>query len=188
MADYRTIADIEVEQGRVATSQTAFAFRDNTLAIIEGTPGAPHINPWSMTQTTVAGDQLRYHEPGEWHTDSEGGDVQAALVMVLASGSVRMSAAHRGNAGADGGAARMQFIHIRGSTVTSQGVWTRNDGDGFATRTADVTVLPGDALAVLHRRNSGAGISRVGVFSLLTSGAYLFALGGGAMVMPPEPS
>lgn len=187
MANYRAIADIEVEEGRIAVAQTAQAFKDNWISGFEGAPGAPRISPWAFLQVVEAGDVVRYHQPGESHAFQGNDELQAFPTTILARGVVRVSVSHRANSGADGGSARIEIIRVRGTTVASQGSWTRNDGQSFIVRTADVAVEPGDMICILHRRNSGSGISRAALFTLSTSGAWFWALGGGSLVLPAEP-
>lgn len=54
MADYRTIADAEVDPDAPLTSSLGYAWRDNPIAIAEGATGAPRISDAAMGSTVTA--------------------------------------------------------------------------------------------------------------------------------------
>lgn len=45
MADWITIADSQLDPDAPLTSELAYAWRDNSIAIAEGAPGAPRVQP-----------------------------------------------------------------------------------------------------------------------------------------------
>ena len=53
MADYRTIADAEVDPDAPLTSSLGYAWRDNPLAIAEGATGAPRILDAALGSTVT---------------------------------------------------------------------------------------------------------------------------------------
>lgn len=56
MADYRTIADAEVDPDAPLTSSLGYAWRDNPIAIAEGATGAPRVQDGALdTNVTGAG-------------------------------------------------------------------------------------------------------------------------------------
>lgn len=55
MADYRAIPNAEVDPNAPVTSELAYAWRDNVLAIQEGAPGAPRIAWGAMGMSQVLG-------------------------------------------------------------------------------------------------------------------------------------
>lgn len=54
MADWVTINDSQVDPDAPLTSELAYAWRDNPIAIAEGAAGAPRIQPPSMAQPLVS--------------------------------------------------------------------------------------------------------------------------------------
>lgn len=56
MADWRNISDTEVDPDAPVTSELAYAFRDNVIAVTEGASGAPRVNAISaMSHQGVQG-------------------------------------------------------------------------------------------------------------------------------------
>lgn len=53
MADYRTIADAEVDPDAPLTSSLGYAWRDNPIAITEGATGAPRITQAAILNPTA---------------------------------------------------------------------------------------------------------------------------------------
>ena len=53
MADYRTIADAEVDPDAPLTSSLGYAWRDNPIAIAEGATGAPRITQAAIMNPTA---------------------------------------------------------------------------------------------------------------------------------------
>lgn len=54
MADYRTIADSEVDPDAPLTSSLGYAWRDNPIAIAEGATGAPRIEDSALSNTVTS--------------------------------------------------------------------------------------------------------------------------------------
>ena len=54
MADYRTIADAEVDPDAPLTSSLGYAWRDNPIAIAEGATGAPRVEDSALSNTVTS--------------------------------------------------------------------------------------------------------------------------------------
>ncbi len=59
MADYTAIQNANLEPGAPWISATAFALRDNPIAIAEGAAGAPRIQNAAMTNGTLGAEKLQ---------------------------------------------------------------------------------------------------------------------------------
>lgn len=53
MADWRTIADTEVDPDAPVTSELAYAFRDNVIAAFEGATGGPKLQDLALDDVAV---------------------------------------------------------------------------------------------------------------------------------------
>lgn len=167
MADYRQIVDLEVEQGRVATSQTAFAFRDNHLAIAEGRAGAPPVSPWAFARAPVTvGDTARFKNILTYSTTNTSFTVMQ-VASVMNNGAVRIKCAH---ARIDGtGSSLAKITRVRAGTETELVAQTSATPISY-----DFTDLqPGDTILWwLRCQDSGATCTMSGI-ELCTGGELL---------------
>jgi hypothetical protein len=168
MAGYREIADVEVEQGRIATSQTAVALRDNPKAIAEGAPTATRIEIHALVALT-AGDEVRFDMPDEVNTQS-GSYVEAFAITLAQPGACRVKWEHRRSAGGEGSnsTARVLKNGVQVGDATTQ-------GGSWAAESQDVTdILAGDVITIEHRIGNVADTSGVRNVTICTGGPNIW--------------
>ena len=188
------VADqLQLGVDRIATSPTAYILYENPLAMFRGAPGAPRLGAWGVVVPVEAGDNVRYSDELRSAIsiiDTPGVFTLLKQVMILAAGTVRVTyKTIRPNTGN----LTTQVIRIRRVTIDLQAehAHSSGSGDGTILRTVtSVTVEPGDSIAIQGRFTSDdpAG-SRAAVteFNIRTSAAYIWAMGGGSLVLPNEP-
>ncbi len=168
MTGYREIADVEVQQGRIATSQTATAFRDNPKAIAEGAPTAPRIDIHALTELTV-GDVVRFDRPDLVTTQS--GSYEEAFSITLAQrGACRVKWEHSRSGGSQGSnsSARVMLNGVQVGDVTTQ-------GGSWAAESQDVTdIVAGDVVTIEHRIGNAADTSGVRNVQVCTGGPNIW--------------
>ena len=100
MADYTVIADTALDPDAPLTSELAYAWRDNLIAVTEGAPGAPRITfPAMAASFSTAGGIGSYAFASSSTTAANFGDVRAGSAIVPTAAS-RGDTAANVNAGA----------------------------------------------------------------------------------------
>jgi hypothetical protein len=168
MTGYREIADVEVEQGRIATSQTAVALRDNPKAIAEGAPTAPRIDIHALVALTV-GDVVRFDLPDTVTTQS-GSYVQAFAITLAQRGACRVKWEHSRFSGSQGSnsSTRVLLNGVQVGDVTAA-------GGSWAARAQDVTgIAAGDVISIEHRIGNVADTSGVRNVQICTGGVNIW--------------
>lgn len=165
---WRDIADVEVEQGRIATSQTAFALRDNPAGIAEGAPLAPRITIHALEALT-AGDEVR-HRRNDTATTQSGTFVEAYALTLAQPGAVRVKWEHARSGGSQGSnsTARVLLdgVQVGGDTV---------QGGSWGAKSQDVTgILPGSVVSIQHKIGHAADISGVRNVTVCTGGPNIW--------------
>lgn len=193
MADWTTIPNAALAIGAPNRASNKIALRENPIAIAEGRPGAPRHSPWSVVQTVAAGDTVRYTDMTAAGLSRSMGTsfIVSKSVTILADGTVRVKyQTSRPNSGT----LTTQLVRRRGTASTMLGEQTHSSGSGSATlnrSVASVVVEPGDSIVLQGRFTSGDALTSVASFqnfTIGTSGGYLWAIGGGSMVLAAEPT
>jgi hypothetical protein len=186
MPAFTTIADTAIAEGKPVRAIDTRALRDNPLAIAEGNDTAPTVKPWALSGHTVtAGSTLVFKNHFE-HVSFEQNSEEwcfAFHAQIFASGTVTMKCQHKSNAIGDSFESRMGFFRLRNSGTSTLGTWTRSSNGSWSTRSVNVSVLPGDCLAVGHYRDT-ASKSTARDFEILTGGEYPLIFGFGGLVFP----
>lgn len=193
---FNSIGEFQLGVDRIATSPTAYVLYENPLAMFRGAPAAPRLSPWALANVVEAGASVRYSDsantpiiqdatPGVWMVMKQ--------VTVLASGTVRVRYQTRRPVGIPSTITTKVTLG-RGITLTDltgDQTHSRTSSSAVIDRElASATIQPGDSIQIHARFQSGdASLSYAGVqnFTLGTSGGYLWALGGGALVVGSEP-
>lgn len=195
MADYTVIPNSRIDVGEGIRAIDGLALRDNPIAIAEGAPDAPRISPWAVRTVVAAGDNVRYTDMGNEYVSRyqvPGLFTTTKRVTLLCSGTVRVNyTTLRPNSGT----LTTQVVRYRGTASANQGgSVTHSSGSGSSAlnRTvSSVAVLPGDSIVVIARFTSSdplASFGGVTNFTISTDGGYLWALGGGSLVLDTEPA
>lgn len=160
MADWFDIPDTSIDPDAPLTSELAYAWRDNPIAIAEGAPGAPRIAIGAL-QRISAGGKIRSRYDAERVSSN-------ALVSFafMQAGSIRVTFQHRSS----NSSGTAYVTRKRRDTETDVGSWS-NSGS-YVTRTIDVPVLPGDLITV--RNDGGSGMPYIGNVRFMTNGEDLY--------------
>lgn len=137
MADWTNITDSQVDPDAPLTSELAYAWRDNPVAIAEGAVGAPRIAPGALTRVSP-GDEIRMRLDGEISSTA----LQERFFAFAQKGTVRVFYSHR--ASTNGGTATLFRRRVGVQTTLASDTNTST----YVTRTVDVDVLPGDVLVI----------------------------------------
>ena len=156
MADWVTITDSQVDPDAPLTSELAYAWRDNPVAIAEGAVGAPRIRIGALQRLTAGNVARITNNPAA----SAGGNLFD--VGFLQVGSVRVTFDKRAGTGS------MTFTRLRGATTTTIYSGTIS----AAGTTSDVDVEPGDRIRVVW--SGGGGSSGIYNGAISTGGEDYF--------------
>lgn len=147
MTDYTSIADSQVEPLSPVTSELMTAFRDNSIAIAEGTVGAPRVQADAMSGS-IAGDVVLFKSKAG---DVSGDDGSTPYVEIDSTSNFRATTS---------GSLRIvcNISNVSGGGVSARII--KNDvavASGSSTFTVDVSFIAGDVIWVDGRAGSGAG-------------------------------
>ena len=153
MADYTDISDSAVDPDAPLTSELAYAWRDNPIAIAEGALGAPRIAIGALQRIT-AGDSIRSRNDAVQSVETT--DVTASLLGLgfafMQAGSIRVSFSHSGT----GSNAFVERLRNGVATTIASFANTLS----LVSRTVDVSVLPGDYVTI-NNTDGGTGTNQV---------------------------
>lgn len=155
MASWTSIPDSSLDPDAPVTSELAYAWRDNPIAITEGAGGAPRIQQGAMMDpTSGATNTLKYLRncdetaPSDRTTVLLGGTVTVTFALTVAAGSVG-------------------FYRFRNGTETELFFKTSTN-----TYSEDVNVQRGDVLYFAERTAGGYDVTSI----KFSSGANSMAL------------
>lgn len=172
MTDYTTISDTSVDPDAPLTSQLAYAWRDNPIAISEGANGAPRIYMTALQNPSV-GSVARYRN----NTVQQWSGTTYSVVMTFAfiqSGTVRIDLSHR----KDSGTASLVVVNKSNeSGTTAVASWSETAGT-WTNRTVDVTVAIGDRIDIAHAGSGGSDDIEIANIVIKTNGEYLWPMPG----------
>lgn len=171
MADWTSISNANVEPDAPWISATAFALRDNPIAIAEGATGAPRIkagglDSGSVTSTkfngpsagsgvrlqlTTAAMRSESEEYPPYHTRDE----RCASFTALSSGTVTIAFTQDTDATASGTSSEARIVR-NGSTMQS---WAVAGNESAANRSYNLTISFGDVVGIMHRTTNGGDAS-----------------------------
>ena len=144
MADYIEISDTQLDPDAPLTSQLGYQFRDNPEAMFEGSPGASRL-ALKAIERLVAGDEIRSRFDGASVTTSDNGYLTAHSFAFMQIGTIRASVERIGTGFGT------QSVRVRNGVSTVVGGPTAGD------TTADVDVIPGDAVLLQLGAFGGGG-------------------------------
>lgn len=163
MTTYTTIADGDIDQDSPITQPLMLAMRDNPLAIIDGSSGAPKIQLGAFSRVT-AGPAIRAKNDTVQSTVSTSYS-EAYSFAFLQAGQIRVTFLQNSTGGTV-----IVRRWIAGSFLDVTFVAT---GGVNIARSTDVQVLPGTLIQVLHKSNSGS-TSTVSFIRFQTNGEDLW--------------
>lgn len=167
MADYNPILDAETDPEAGLRSSLFKRMVANPIAIAEGAVGAPRIRIGALQRLT-AGDEIRSRSDSEF-TGTSATDLHA--FSFVQAGTIRMSAEFRNTNAIP--TPTVNLNRTRNGTTTTVATLTGVSGATYATRTADVDVLPGDSLQ-FARPAIGTGTLSVRNMRFMTDGEDLW--------------
>lgn len=164
MADWTNIPDSSVDPDAPVTSELAYAWRDNPIAIAEGATGAPRIHGnaimtlANMPVLNVTASNARNVGLATSVTTQNSSTESASYVecrrveVVKLSGTVRFRLSHRREAPTGGVSSYLRVLK-NGVQVNE---WESTSGSATE-RTQDISVSPGDIIRWDHRVAESAG-------------------------------
>lgn len=165
MTDYIAITDTQVDPDAPLTSQLGYQFRNNPIAIAEGSVGAPPIEMQALGRFT-AGTEQRY-------LDSVGDTTTATSYPPLTNPAGRALSIYLGGSGV------IRLTFDQSGTSTDCRVLVNEvqqvTYSGAGSRSADITLPVGAWLVLQHRSPTGAG-SFISNIQLLTNGEPIMAV------------
>lgn len=164
MTDYISITEAQTDPGAPFTSDLAKQYRDNPIAIAEGSVGAPRIQVGAFPETT-AGTTVKYESYSSVSTTS----VTYTKVLsgkFLGRGALTIEFSKGLSTGGT-------WIKIQKNDVD---VYTNTDVPG--TYTFDLAYNVGDRFSILHRSTSSGDSTDLSSVKLKTGGEDIFFLNG----------
>ena len=164
MTDWTTLPNQAVGVGGLPSGTTVTALRDNPVAIAEGSPGAPRLYLRAL-ERLEAGDQIRSRRDTPV-TVGENSTLVRLSIGLAQSGSIRASITKNSGTGS------VLIVRVRNDTEVILAETTSN-----TTITADVSVMPGDILAL---RGAAGGLADMSLSNarFSTNGQDLWQFGG----------
>jgi hypothetical protein len=168
MADYIEILDTQVDPDAPITSSLGYQFKNNVLAIAEGSVGAPRIQLNGAIERLNVGSDIRYSNNNVFTTQSQS-EVDVASITIMQAGTARFTLAHKGN----GATSTARIKKTRDSTETIEATFSTASGS-YVTETVDIDLLAGDVITYAHRRSGGSAVDiDMTALTLRTGGADL---------------
>lgn len=148
MADYITVTDSAIDPDAPLTSELAYAWRDNCVAIAEGAVGAPRVYMRALERPT-AGDIVRYSRDTSVNIAGGSGGVDGvALVLgIIQTGVIRCAIEKTAGNG------EIRIIRWRAGVNT-----TLASSIAIGVLTFDVSVIPGDTIKVTYSVVAGGAL------------------------------
>lgn len=179
MTDYNVILDTELDPDAPLKSDLAYRWRDNPIAIVEGSVGAPRIYGGAAARsgnglavlTVTAADTVKADHgmggvAGTTVTGSTSLVVAYTYTVGVYTGTMRFKATHQISNAA--GSSQLR-IRKNGATVDT---WDTSSTSSVA-RSKDVAIVPGDVIEWLHKADSAPYISTVVITGVFASDAYI---------------
>lgn len=142
MADWTNLPNAAVGVGGLPSGTTVTALRDNPIALAEGKPGAPRILLPALEEI-AAGTTIRSRIDAEV---SAVGEITGHGFAFIQRGSVRVTFEHGTNAGSILNVGNAELVRIRNGSETV--LATHDNTISYVSRTADVSIIPGDFVFV----------------------------------------
>ena len=171
MTTYNAIPDSLLEPDDPITSDIGFRWRDNPIAMFEGSVGAPRLQ-FGALGTLVPGAVVRSRNDPVQGSSALAG-ATAMLFGFCQSGDIRLSADHR-HGGGTTASVSILFQRWRAGVWTTLATYTIPSGTGWTARALDISVIPGDTLGVAMVGGAGGAISQVSNIRLSTDGGLLW--------------
>jgi hypothetical protein len=152
MADYTEILDDELVPDAPITSLLGFRFRDNPIAIAEGSADAERIRVGALQRLT-AGTNIRSRADSVVEVTAGNTGIGHSFAFAQA-GTIRVTFEHN----TSGLGAEVNVTRVRNGTATV--IATYGTTAGYTARSVDVSVLPGDDVRIVAIATSPSNFLR----------------------------